>query len=1176
MLVFELGFCRVWIAMSERGGFKISRRDFLRVSSAVSLATLLGLDLPEEVLAFKFIEPITPGINPLEQYPSREWEDVYRDIYTPDSSFVFTCAPNCTFVCLLKAHVKGGYVIYVDPSYGYGKATDIYGNKASPRWDPMTCATGDALPRRIYSVRRVKGAYVREGFYEWYKAGFPRDPATGAPPRRYFEGRGRERFIRVSWDEVFEIIAKALVNIAQTYSGEEGQRRLRLQGYPEPMVVKQGGAGVTVVKLRGGMPLTMVFRSAGAYRFANMLSLLDSWIRGVGPDRARGARGWDNYAWHTDLPPGHPMVHGYKTFDWHLHNVENTSVVVVWGMNWISTKMPVGHWLTEARERGVKVIVISMDYQATASKADYILVVRPGSDTALALGFIYVILSEKLYDEDFIKKYTDLPLLVRLDNLKLLRASDIVPGYKPKPLENNTKVTDEPLPPPYKQEKVYIPTKLREEIGDFVVWDVKTNSLKIITRDQVGAWFEKLGIEPAVEGEFEVDLVDGRRIKVAPVFELVKRYVLDNFSPDTVSEITGVPGEAIVEVARLLAKNKGGVLFATGMGVNQFLHGDLKDRAIFLLASLIGCVGRVSGTVGSYAGNFKLDMLNGISQYVAEDPFNIEVDPAKPARVRAYWEGESAHYFSYGDRPLIIGDRTFTGWTHMPTPTKAVIVVNSNSILGNAKWAYDMILNTLQKVEMWVTLEWFWTLTCEYSDIVLGVDSWLERKFPDIAMSVTTPFITSWVRTPLKRIFDTRDDIEIWAGIAKKLAEITGDRRFEDYWRFVYENKVEVYINRVLQYSSTTRGLTFEELDEKSGKGIPYIYHTRITPLVVGYEQAIESTPFYTKTGRLEFYREEDEFIVAGENLPVYREPVDGTPYEPGVIVAKPHPAIRPLKPEALGLDPKRSLEDQEARQVRHVVKSWEEVKRFKHPLTAQGYTHVMPSPKHRGLIHTFASGVDIDTIIFTPFADPYRRDPRVPWVSEGYVEINPVDGALLGLNDGDYVVVEGDPNYEPFRGCRDRPEDCKVARWVTRVKFNPSLPPGYGKVWFNFYMSSHGTVDGHERRPDRLAINERTGYVSSYRYGGHQSITRAWLKPTLMTDSLVRKTPFLQILGKGFALDEHSPVGAPRESFVKIKRFEPGAPDGGPWRPVRLGMRPGAESEAFMKYLRGEFVEVE
>ncbi len=97
--------------------------------------------------------------------------------------------PTAPFVCLLRASVKGGYVIYIDPSYGYGKASDIYGNRASPRWDPMTCPTGDALPRRIYSPRRVKGAYVKEGFYEWYKAGFPRDPVTGAPPERYFRGK---------------------------------------------------------------------------------------------------------------------------------------------------------------------------------------------------------------------------------------------------------------------------------------------------------------------------------------------------------------------------------------------------------------------------------------------------------------------------------------------------------------------------------------------------------------------------------------------------------------------------------------------------------------------------------------------------------------------------------------------------------------------------------------------------------------------------------------------------------------------------------------------------------------------------------------------------------------------------------------------------------------------------
>jgi nitrate reductase alpha subunit len=45
----------------------------------------------------------------------------------------------------------------------------------------------------------------------------------------------------------------------------------------------------------------------------------------------------------------------------------------------------------------------------------------------------------------------------------------------------------------------------------------------------------------------------------------------------------------------------------------------------------------------------------------------------------------------------------------------------------------------------------------------------------------------------------------------------------------------------------------------------------RTYPKAVGYEQVNDSRPWYTKTGRLEFYRDEDEFIEAGENLPVHR-----------------------------------------------------------------------------------------------------------------------------------------------------------------------------------------------------------------------------------------------------------------------------------------------------------------
>ena len=75
------------------------------------------------------------------------------------------------------------------------------------------------------------------------------------------------------------------------------------------------------------------------------------------------------------------------------------------------------------------------------------------------------------------------------------------------------------------------------------------------------------------------------------------------------------------------------------------------------------------------------------------------------------------------------------------------------------------------------------------------------------------------------------------------------------------------------------------------------------------------------------------------------------------------------------------------------------------------------------------------------------------------------------------------------------------------------------------------------------------------------------------MTDSLVRKGMFGQGIGKGFAADIHCPTGAPRESFVKISRAEPGGIEGkGLWRPVELGIRPRTESDAMKKYLAGEF----
>lgn len=126
--------------------------------------------------------------------------------------------------------------------------------------------------------------------------------------------------------------------------------------------------------------------------------------------------------------------------------------------------------------------------------------------------------------------------------------------------------------------------------------------------------------------------------------------------------------------------------------------------------------------------------------------------------------------------------------------------------------------------------------------------------------------------------------------------------------------------------------------------------------------------------------------------------------------------------------------------------------------------------------------------------------------------------------------------------------------------------------MWHNMYGATFGSMKGAKEREDGLAKNPETGYQSLFRSGSQQSCTRGWIKPTWMTDSLVRKDLFGQKIGKGFAPDVHCPTGAPREAFVKITKAEDGGVDGKKWRPITLGVRPTYENEAMKQYLKGKW----
>lgn len=1151
-------------------------KEFNRRTFVKGLAVLgASIGLSEDALAgtLRYFKP-TQIANPLAAYPNRDWEKVYRNLFKPDSSFVFLCAPNDTHNCLLKTYVKNGIAVRIGPTYGYGKAEDLYGNKSSHRWDPRLCQKGLGLVRRVYGDRRLKAPMIRKGFKQWIDEGFPRDPVTGRADDKYFQ-RGKDKWLRLTWEEAFKYSAKAHVNISTTYSGEEGAKKLLAQGYDPAMVEEMEGSGTQTLKYRGGMALLGMTRLFGCYRLANMLALLDAKVRNVDPEHAHSARGLDSYTWHTDLPPGHPMVTGSQTNEFDLSSVEHANLVLVWGMNWITTKMPDSHWLTEARLKGTKIVSITVEYSSTASKSDEVFMIRPGSDPAFALGVSQVVIAKNLFDKNFVAKNTDLPFLVRMDNLQPLRPEEVIKDYKAPKINNLTILKKgEKAPPRYAQKSQYINEKLAGDFKPYLIAD-ESGNLVPITRDDWGKEFEKKGIMPDLRFNKSIKLVDGTEIRVRTTFDMMEEYLNNNFTPEQTAVVTGCPADAVISLAQQIASNPEKTLFAVGMGPNQFFNSDLKDRGIFFLAALTKNIGFPGGNVGSYAGNYKISLMGGEPNYVLEDPFNIQLDPNVPAKERKYMHYDSIHFFNYGDRPLKSGKHMLTGKTHMPVPTKGYWQVNSNSSLGNSKWHYDLVNNTLPKVEMITYLEWWWTASCEYSDIVFAVDSWAEFKVPDMTASCTNPFVQVFPTTPLKRIFDTKPDIEIIANVAKAIGEEVGESRLTDAFKFVHDGNVEAYLQRIIDGSGSIRGNHFEDMHKKAKEGIPTIVNNRTYPRASSYEQSVtEERPWYTKSGRLEFYRPEKEFMDSGENLVVYREPIDSTHYEPNVIVAQKHEGIRPKTPADYGV-----LESDlscEARQTRHVLKTVAELLSSKHPLKAKDFTHVYHTPKYRHGTHTTPIDTDFISVWFGPFGDVYRHDKRMPSVVEGYVDINPLDAIELKVNDGDYVYIDADPEDRPYRNWKEGTEEYKVARLMLRIRYYPGTPRGIARTWHNMYGSTIGSVRGAESRKDGLAKSAETNYQSMYRFGSHQSATRAWLKPTWLTDTLIHKNLFGQTIDKGGEAEVHFAIGAPREAFIKITKAEPGGFNGkGKWRPAALGFRPTYESKAMKAYLNGQFIKV-
>jgi anaerobic selenocysteine-containing dehydrogenase len=89
-----------------------------------------------------------------------------------------------------------------------------------------------------------------------------------------------------------------------------------------------------------------------------------------------------------------------------VESLTHAKYIIVWGMNMISTNLHAWPFVLEAKRKGAKIVVIDPFKSRTAKQADWHIAIKPGTDAALALGMMNVIIQEDLVDHDYLEKYT--------------------------------------------------------------------------------------------------------------------------------------------------------------------------------------------------------------------------------------------------------------------------------------------------------------------------------------------------------------------------------------------------------------------------------------------------------------------------------------------------------------------------------------------------------------------------------------------------------------------------------------------------------------------------------------------------------------------------------------------------------------------------------------------------
>jgi nitrate reductase alpha subunit len=551
----------------------------------------------------------------------RQGDVFYRDRWSHDKVVRSTHGVNCTGSCSWKVYVKDGIITWETQQTDYPSV-----GPDRPEYEPRGCPRGAAFSWYTYSPTRVRYPYVRGVLLEMYREARARlgDPVlawaeiTADPEkrRRYQRARGKGGLVRASWQEAVEIAAAAHVHTIKSYGPD------RCAGFsPIPaMSMVSHCVGTRFIQLIGGVMTSF-------------------------------------YDWYADLPVASPQVFGDQTDVPESGDWWDATYLVMWGSNVPVTRTPDAHWMAEVRYRGTKVVTVSPDYADNTKFADEWVPAQAGTDAALAMAMGHVVLKEHFVDRetpffaDYVRRYTDLPFLVRLEQVddgsglapdKFLTAADLgdAGGASGAAAEDAWKTvlldagTGQPVVPNGSMGFRYAESgrgrwnlDLEGVTPALTVADGEHEPVEVL----LPAFTEPDGTGSVLRRGVPVRRVGGHLVTTVLDLMLAQYGVARDglpgdwptgyddastpYTPAWQAEVTSVPAEQCIRVAREFAANaeesQGRSMVIMGAGICQWFHGDATYRAILSLLTLTGCMGRNGGGWAHYVGQEKCRPITG-------------------------------------------------------------------------------------------------------------------------------------------------------------------------------------------------------------------------------------------------------------------------------------------------------------------------------------------------------------------------------------------------------------------------------------------------------------------------------------------------------------------------------------------------------------------------------------